>query len=158
MAGWLLNTSMSMRSQRKQPSFFAPSPRRNATRAGSEEGRLFSQAIVWEGGVTFLQQHIQLTTCFVLFVSNSAWEGDFTTTLIQVWGTWSRMGYPFSFPRKGYIISNVQELIKLSAAISNYIHREFAQKKSLRNQLNSCSLCCSRYAMARSLWWGYRKT
>ena len=40
-------------SLRKQPSFFAPglSGKRNATRAGSEEGRLFSQASPGDGAL-----------------------------------------------------------------------------------------------------------
>ena len=54
-------------------------------------------------------------------------------------------------------------LFRTYKSSSNYqqpfqiIHREFAHKKTLQNQSNRCSLCCARYAIVRSLWWGYRE-
>ena len=142
--------------------------------------------LVWEGGVSFLQEHIQSTTCiweaklltkrsltkvwevvsfskllwplpFIFyFVSNPAWEGNFTTYLYGYGAPDQGRGIHFHFLERATLFwthrssSNYQQPFQI-------IHREFAQKKTLRTQSNRCSLCCVRYAIVRSLWWGYRE-
>ena len=92
----------------------------------------------------------QITETGEGMIAGYTYTGMFHLKASWFWDSWSRTGLPFSrrFLERGIIFrtyessSNYQQPFEI-------IHRQFAQKNTLTNKANRCTLCCKHYAIIK---------